>query len=81
MFVVNSGNAQAPTTWDVAHLTFADGSTAVFQPRVFDLTFTMGGQSFTEMASHNGPGSTVCAISAIEGPGATLTGTVTGKIS
>jgi hypothetical protein len=80
-FVVNSGNAQAPTTWNVAHLTFADGSTAVLQPRVFDLTFTFGGQSFTEIASHNGTGSTVCSISATVGGGATLSGTVTGKIS
>jgi hypothetical protein len=81
MFVVNSGNAHASTTWNVAHLTFADGSTAVFQPRSFDLTFTSNGQSFTQIASHNGTGSTVCNISADLGGGATLSGTVIGKIS
>jgi hypothetical protein len=80
-FVVNSGKANAPTTWNVAHLTFASGRTAVFQPRAFDLTFTSGGQSFTQIASHNGTGSTVCNISADLGGGGTLSGTVTGKIS
>jgi hypothetical protein len=79
-FVINSGNAHAATTWNVAHLTFADGSTAVFQPRVFDLTFTFDGQSFTEVASHNGTGSTLCSISADLGEGASLSGTVIGKV-
>ncbi len=80
-FVTNSGNTHAPTTWNVAHLTFSDGSTAVFQPRVFDLVFTFDGQSYTEIASHNGPGSTVCTISATVSGGGSLSGTVTGKIS
>jgi hypothetical protein len=79
-FVVNSGNAQAATTWNAAHLTFADGSTAVFQPRAFDLTFTFNGQSMTEVASKNGPGSTVCSISASQ-DGFSLSGTVTGKVT
>jgi hypothetical protein len=79
-FVVNSGNAQAATTWNVAHLTFADGSTAIFQPRALDLTFTFQGQSMTEIASKNGPGSTVCDISAAQ-DGFSLTGTVTGKVT
>ena len=79
-FVVNSGNAQAAVTWNVAHLTFADGSTAVFQPRAFDLTFTFEGQSMTQVASKNGPGSTVCTISASQ-DGFSLSGTVTGKVT
>jgi hypothetical protein len=79
-FVVNSGNAHAPTTWNVAHLTFADKSTAVFQPRAFDLTFTANGQSMTETASHTGAGSTVCTIAAAQN-GFSLSGTVTGKIT
>jgi hypothetical protein len=79
-FLVNSGNAQAATTWNVAHLTFADGSTAVFQPRALDLTFTFQGQSMTEIASKLGPGSTVCDISAAQ-DGFSLTGTVTGKVT
>jgi len=79
-FVVNSGNPQAATTWNVAHLTFADGSTAVFQPQAFDLTFTFNGQSMTELASKNGPGSTECSISASQ-DGFSLSGTVTGKVT
>lgn len=79
-FVVNSGNAHAATTWNVAHLTFTDGSTAVFQPRAFDLTFTFNGQSMTQVASKNGPGSTVCGISASQ-DGFSLSGTVTGKVT
>ena len=78
-FVVNSGNSQAQT-WNSAHLTFADGSTAVFQPRAFDLTFTFQGQSMTQVASKNGPGSTVCSISASQ-DGFSLSGTVTGKVT
>jgi len=79
-FVVNSGNAQAAVTWNAAHLTFADGSTAVFQPRAFDLTFTFQGQSMTQVASKNGPGSTVCSIAASQ-DGFSLSGTVTGKVT
>ena len=79
-FVVNSGNAHAAVTWTAAHLTFADGSTAVFQPRAFNLTFTFDGQSMTQVASKNGPGSTVCSISASQ-DGFSLSGTVTGKVT
>jgi hypothetical protein len=79
-FVVNSGNAHAAVTWNAALLTFADGSTAVFQPRAFDLTFTFEGQSMTQVASKNGPGSTVCTISASQ-DGFSLSGTVTGKVT
>jgi hypothetical protein len=79
-FVVNSGNAQAAVTWNAAHLTFADGSSAVFQPRAFDLTFTFEGQSMTQVASKNGPGSTVCSIAASQ-DGFSLSGTVTGKVT
>jgi hypothetical protein len=52
----NGDPVTRPVTWNVAHLTFADGSTAVFQPRAFDLTFTFEGQSMTQVASKNGPG-------------------------
>jgi hypothetical protein len=79
-FVVNNGNARAAVTWNAAQLTFADGSTAVFQPRAFDLTFTFDGQSMTQVASKNGPGSTVCSISASQ-DGFSLSGTVTGKVT
>jgi hypothetical protein len=81
-FVVNSGNAQAATTWNVAHLTFADGSTATFQPRALDLTFTFMGQTQTQTVSKNGPGSTECSISASEDGGLfSLSGTVIGKVT
>ena len=79
-FVVNSGNAHAAVTWNAAHLTFTDGSRAVFQPRAFDLTFTFGGQSMTQVAAKNGPGSTVCRIAASQ-DGFSLSGTVTGKVT
>jgi len=79
-FIVNSGNANAPTTWNAAHLTFADGRTAVFQPSALDLTFSFDGQSMTEVASKHGPGSTMCSISASQ-DGFSLSGTVTGKVS
>jgi hypothetical protein len=52
----------------------------VFQPRVFDLTFSFEGQTFTQVASKNGPGSTVCSLFSSEGS-ATLSGTVTGKVT
>jgi len=80
MFVVNSGNAQAAVTWNAAHLTFADGSRAVLQPRAFNLVFTFQGQSMHQVASKNGPGSTVCSISASQ-DGFSLSGTVTGKVT
>jgi len=80
MFVVNSGNAQAAVTWNAAHLTFADGSRAVLQPRAFNLVFTFQGQSMRQVASKNGPGSTVCSISASQ-DGFSLSGTVTGKVT
>ena len=78
--MVNSGNAHAAVTWNAAHLTFADGSTAVIQPRAFDLTFTFQGQSMTQVASKNWPASTVCSISASQ-DGFSLSGTVTGKVT
>jgi hypothetical protein len=79
--VVNTGEANAAVTWNVAHLTFADGSTAVIQPRAFDLTFTSQGQSMTQVASKNGPGSTVCSISASQDGFFSVSGTVTGKVT
>lgn len=72
-FVVNSGNSQAPQTWNSAHLTFADGSTDVFHPSAFDLTFSFMGQSFTSTASHSRPGDTTCQISSSQN-GFTLSG-------
>jgi hypothetical protein len=79
-FVVNSGNAAAPTTWNAAHLTFDSGGTGVFSPTTFDLTFTSPSGSFTEQATKgSAPGPDTCSISASQ-PGFSLTGTVVGKI-
>ena len=79
-FVVNSGNAAAPTTWNVAHLTFSSGGTGIFVPTTLDLTFSSGGQSFTSHATKgSAPSSITCRISA-GGDGFTLSGVVTGNV-
>lgn len=81
-FVVNSGNAQAATTWNVAHLFFSGGGTGIFQPSAFDLTFSTPQGTFSEVASKNGPKpTTTCFISAAPAPGYSLAGLVTGKIT
>jgi hypothetical protein len=79
-FVVNSGNAAAPTTWNVAHLTFSSGGSGIFVPTTLDLTFSAGGQTFTSHATKgSAPTAITCTISAA-GDGFTLSGVVAGKI-
>lgn len=83
-FVVNSGNAQAATTWNVAHLTFNGGGTGIFVPTVLELTFTGPGiplqpPTATTKGNGNPPANATCTIMAQEGP-FTLSGTVIGRI-
>jgi hypothetical protein len=79
-FVVNSGNAMAPVTWNSAHLTFSSGATAIFVPTALHLTFTFMGQSQTVDATKgSAPGSVTCSIAAAQG-GFSLSGSVTGNI-
>jgi hypothetical protein len=60
MFVINTGNANG-MSWGQAHLTFADGSTANFQPSSLMIAFTQGGQTQTQTQSKNNPkGSVTC---------------------
>lgn len=80
-FVVNSGKNHAAQTWDVAHLTFSSGATGIFVPTALDFTITFNGQTFTSSSTKgSAPGSTTCSISE-SGPGFTLSGTATGKIT
>ena len=79
-FVVNSGNAQAATTWNVAHLTFSSGGTGIFVPTMLDLTFSFDGQTSTSHATKgSAPSAITCTISATQ-DGFTLSGVVTGTI-
>jgi hypothetical protein len=79
-FVVNSGNAMAPVTWNVAHLTFSSGGTGIFVPTALDLTFTFMGQSQTlDATKGSAHGSVTCSIAATQ-DGFSLTGSVTGNI-
>jgi hypothetical protein len=79
-FVVNSGNAQAETTWNVAHLTFSSGGTGIFVPTMLDLTITFDGQTFTSQSTKgSAPSAVSCTISAAQ-DGFTLSGVVAGKI-
>jgi hypothetical protein len=79
-FVVNSGNAMAPVTWNVAHLTFSSGDTGIFVPTALHLTFTFMGQSQPLDASKGSAhGSATCSIAATQGD-FSLTGSVTGNI-
>jgi hypothetical protein len=79
-FVVNSGNAQAATTWNVAHLTFSSGGTGIFVPTTLDLTFTFDGQTSTSQATKgSAPSAITCTISAAQ-DGFTLSGVVSGTI-
>ena len=81
-FVVNSGNAMT-TTWTVAHLAFAGGSTGIFVPTSVNLTLTLPpSPPMHEIATKgngNPPADETCTINAPVGPGM-LTGTVTGRI-
>lgn len=84
-FVVNNGEANAPNTWNVAHLTFLTNGiatgTGVFVPNGVDLTFTSpSGDTFSDSATKKSfPGPDTCSISASEG-GFTLQGAVSGTI-
>jgi hypothetical protein len=79
-FVINSGNAAAATTWNVAHLTFSSGGAGIFVPAMLDLTFTSDGQTFTSQATKgSAPSAITCTISAAQ-DGFTLSGVVSGTI-
>jgi hypothetical protein len=82
-FVVNSGKAEAPTTWNPAFVTGSDGREGLFHAVSLDLTFTTPFGTFTSVASkQTAPGPVSCTItgSPVSFPEATLTGTVTGTI-
>jgi hypothetical protein len=79
-FVVNSGRSEA-NTWSPAFVTRSDGATAMFIPSSFDLTFTFpGGADSETVAKRTAPGPVSCQISAIPGPGFSLSGSVTGRL-
>jgi hypothetical protein len=79
-FVVNTGQSQA-NTWNPAFVTRSDGATAMFIPSSLDLTFTFpGGSETSTLAKHTAPGPVSCEISATPFPGASLTGTATGRL-
>ena len=79
-FVVNSGQTEA-NTWNPAFVTRSDGATALFIPASLDLTFTFpGGSDTSTVAKHTAPGPVSCEISATPFPGASLAGTVTGRL-
>jgi hypothetical protein len=79
-FLINSGKAENPTTWEMAHLTFSSGGSGIFVPTAIDITFTVNGQSQTVQATKgSAPGSVTCSISAAQ-DGFTLSGSVTGNI-
>jgi hypothetical protein len=79
-FVVNTGRSEA-NTWSPAFVTRTDGATALFIPSSLDLTFTFpGGSDSSTTAKHTAPGPVSCEISASPFPGASLTGTVTGRL-
>jgi hypothetical protein len=75
---VNSGNSHAPTTWNVAHLTFLSGATGIFVPSELDLS--INGGPAQPVFKGSAPGSTTCFIFASQDGFFTLSGTVTGKI-
>jgi len=79
-FVVNSGKAQA-TTWNAAHLTFANGGRGIFTTTARNLTITVGGEVVgTEVVSKAAKRNPVtCTITATLGD-TTVSGTVTGKM-
>ncbi len=79
-FVVNTGRTEA-NTWNPAFVTRSDGATALFIPSSLDLTFTFPeGSDSSTVAKHTAPGPVSCEISATPFPGASLTGTVTGRL-
>jgi hypothetical protein len=79
-FVVNTGRSEA-NTWSPAFVTRSDGATALFIPSSLNLTFTFPeGSDTSTVAKHMAPGPVSCEISATPFPGASLTGTVTGRL-
>jgi hypothetical protein len=79
-FVVNTGHSEADT-WSPAFVTSSDGRTALFIPASLDVTFTFPEGSDTSMlAKHTAPGPVSCEVAATPFPGASLTGTVTGRL-
>ena len=79
-FVVNTGQSEA-NTWSPAFVTRSDGATGLFIPSSLDLTFTFPeGSDTSTVAKHTAPGPVSCEISATPFPGASLTGTVTGRL-
>jgi hypothetical protein len=79
-FVVNTGQSEA-NTWNPAFASTSDGRTALFIPASLDATFTtpFGTETFT-VSKHTAPGPVSCEISATPFPGASLTGTATGRL-
>ena len=79
-FVLNTGQSEADT-WSPAFVSTSDGRTALFIPASVDGTFTtpFGTETFT-VSKHTAPGPVSCEISATPFPGASLTGTATGKL-
>jgi hypothetical protein len=79
-FVVNTGQSEA-NTWSPAFVTRSDGATALFFTSSLDLTFTFPeGSDTSTVAKQTAPGPVSCEISATPFPGASLTGTVTGRL-
>ena len=82
-FVANGNNGQG-TSWNVAFITAANGSRAVFHPDSFALTFSSPDGTFMQNVTKNkGPGPVSCHIAGhpINFPQATLAGMVTGTIT
>jgi len=79
---VATGNNGRGTSWNVAHLTFADGGTGVFHPTAFDLMGSFDGQTFPEVTQkHNtSKGDVTCSISG-RNDGFSLSGSVQGFIT
>ena len=79
-FVVNTGQSEA-NTWSPGFASTSDGRTALFIPASLDATFTtpFGTETLT-VAKHTAPGPVSCEISATPFPGASLTGTATGRL-
>ena len=79
-FLATQSNSES-TTWNPAFITSSDGTTGLFIPTSFDLTFTSPEGSFSFTAAKGAaPGPVSCEINGEPAPGFTLSGTVTGKI-
>ena len=81
-FVVNDGKSNG-AAWSAAQLKFADGSRGVFTPTALDLTITVDGQVVGTQVQHKHPkrNSVTCTIAATTPDGASLSGTVIGKMT